>query len=501
MAKHRLRSLLGAIIISFLIVPSVFAVKGKETLPDEFPVQIAVDKLPLYFSPYVTSSLDLQYLHLFFDPLVRWGKNRQIEKRLVKNWKTIKPGIIRFNLKENVKFHSDNQLQSDDVIWTFAQIPKGHQDGHCFDGIVSIKKIGQYSFDVYSRLSEDQILDYFTHFFVLDSVFYQTKEMTINKPQSIITSRDKALSISGTGPYKIKEYNNSLNLDVVRNEEYWQGKSAIKELNFIKINSAKSRTFALLADDIDISEAVSNKMLKTVNMVDTKLVVEVPSEEVVFLSINSNRTPIFSQKIIRKAINFAINKEGMLKHLINGKGRVASVYSILNQDKIALPVYDYVKARRVLGKVKVPLELTLLLTPNPIENITEITNSLVNMMKMMGIKLLITQASNEDVWNRDFFAYDLTLSSWRSPLMNSDNIYHGLFFDSILSHYFATIFKPFKMGSSLSKHIDAFNQLQLSYQITPLLFQNKIWATNKRYNLTDIFSVNGIPYWHLLAIN
>ena len=59
-------------------------------------VQIAVDELPRSFSPYASSPLELQYAHLFFDPLVRWGKSKKIEKRLVNKWEVIRPGVMRF---------------------------------------------------------------------------------------------------------------------------------------------------------------------------------------------------------------------------------------------------------------------------------------------------------------------------------------------------------------------------------------------------------------------
>lgn len=87
-------------------------------------VIIAVTQLPENFSPYANSPLSLSYAHLFFDPLVRWGINGKLEKRLLRDWRVIKPGVIRFYLKNNIYFHSGNRLTSNDVLWSYAQIKK-----------------------------------------------------------------------------------------------------------------------------------------------------------------------------------------------------------------------------------------------------------------------------------------------------------------------------------------------------------------------------------------
>lgn len=490
--------LLTAVLLFLLPASFAVAVNDEQYNLATDSVQVAVDDLPVFFSPYAGSPLAPQYAHLFFDPLVRWGKEQQLEKRLVEEWENIKPGILRFYLKKNIKFHSGNILSSRDVIWTFSQILKESQARRFFEGIKLIKQVDRYSFDVYSTLSETQLLDYLTHFFVLDAAFYQGNKIDLNKAQAVITAQHKKLSISGTGPYTIKKYNSVLYLSVVSNKGYWQGAARVKELNFIKIKSADSRVFALLADDVDISESVSNTMIDIVNRITSKSLVEVLSQNVFFLTINEKRSAIFKHEKIRSAINLAINKEGMLKHIINGRGSIASVYTPLNQAERELPGYDLSKAKSLLNKVKIPLELTLLTLNDKTGNTLEIAAALVNMMKRLGVKLLISEVSDIDEWNKNLSAYDFSLSVWHSPLMNSNNVYHDLFVDSVLSHYLSMEFREEKIGNSLNKQVTFFEKMQQTHQVIPLLLQNKIWATDKKYNLPAIFSVNGIPYWHLL---
>ncbi len=502
----RLLSYLLTLMMLALLPVSVYAQHNETNSQASNIVQIAVDDIPVFFSPYASSALDIQYAHLFFDPLVRWGDKQQLEKRLLQKWKSIKPGITRFYLKKNIKFHSGNRLSSNDVIWTFSQILKEPQSRHFFEGIKQIKRVDRYSFDVYSSLSQAQVLDYLTHFFVLDSTFYRRNKIDADKAQDVVNARHNKLSISGTGPYKIKQYNPALHLNVVSNKDYWQGQAAIKELNFIKIKSANSRQFALLANDVDISASVSNKTVETVRFEKSKSLVEVISSNVIFLTINDKKSDVFKRSVARNAVHLAINQEGMLKHIINGMGSVSSTFTPLPQVQMELPNpqlpdYDVPRAKYLFSKIDMPEYLTLLVLVDEIGNTPEVAKALVNMMKRVGIKLIITEVTDVEEWHKQLFDYDFTLSVWQSPLMDRDNIYQDLFVDSALANYISVLFEKEKVADSIEKQAMLFEQIQQEHRIIPLFFQNQIWATDNKYNLATIFSVNGIPYWHLLTVN
>lgn len=468
-------------------------------------VQIAVADIPFFFSPYVRSPLPLGYAHLFFDPLLRWGDKRQLEKRLLSKWKTIKPSVTRFYLKKNIRFHSGHHLGSDDIVWTFAQILKEPQSRRFFIGIKSIKRVDQYSFDIVSALSQAQLLDYLTHFFVMDKRFYTRNKIDSNKSQAIVSTRDNQLSLSGTGPYKIKQYNPALHLHVESNLDYWQGQPAISELIFLKIKSPNSRLYALLANDVDMSESIPHQAIDSVRLAPSKSIVEVISSNVVFLTINDKKSAVFKRAVAREAALLSINRVGMLKHIGKGLGSVSATFTPLQQGatslpKQTLPDYDVARSKYIFTKIALPEQLTLLVLLDKVGNTTQIASALANMMKRVGIKLVITEVSSLQKWNTLLFDYDFSLSAWQSPLLESDNIYQDLFVSSASANFISDLFAREKNLDTRQKQARLFQQIQQEHRLAPLLFLNKIWATDKSYNLATIFSVNGIPYWHLLAV-
>ncbi|WP_169337225.1 ABC transporter substrate-binding protein [Psychromonas ossibalaenae] len=468
-------------------------------------VNIAVDEIPVYFSPYAAAAPALQFSHLFFDPLVRWGKNQQLERRLLKKWKTVKPGITRFYLKKNIKFHSGNKLSSRDVVWTFSEINKQQKSRLFFADITSIKRVNSSAFDVYSTLSTSQLLDYLTHFFVLDSKFYSKPQHALTTRQSMLTAPAKTLSISGTGPYIIKEYNPALHLKVVRNEKYWQEEAPLAELNFIKVKSATSRLFALLADDVDISESISSESADSVEISESKLLVQAESSNALFFTMNDIRRPVFKSTNARNALHLAINQEGMLKHIIHGMGSISSIFRPLEHTENPLPNpelpgYDVKTSKSLLSKVTMPKQLSLLVMADRNGSTNEVVQALTNMMRRIGIKLNTTEVNRTEEWNRLHSSYDFSLSVWQTALMDRDNIYQNLFTESHLSVFFSERFLEAKLEGSLEKQAVFFEKMQQSHLVIPLFSKNKVWGTDRKYNLQDIFSVNGIAYWQKLQL-
>lgn len=503
------------IVISFVcfFVGNIYAnheeslIQHKHLLLDNslIEVQIGVAALPINFYPYSDRQLDAQYAHLFFDPLVRWSVDKKIELRLVQQWSQLAPGVTRFHLKDNIIFHSGNPLTSNDILWTLVQIRLQTYANEFFAKIQSIKKVDKYTFDIYSELPTAQLLDYLTHFFVLDKKFYEQQQINLPAAQSNIPLQQNYLVLSGTGPYQVKQYNPLLHLRVAHFSHYWGGIVNIEGFNFIKIRSVDSRLFALLADDIEVAESVAKKNIDTVHFAPSKSLVEVDSSNVIFLTINDKRSDVLKRNTVREALRLSINEAGMLKHIANGLGSVNKHYIPLQQVDASetdnVVEYDLSSAKYILSKVDMPSQLSLLVMVDPIGNTPQVAKALVNMFKRIGLSLQITEVTSLQKWNELFSEYDFSLSTWQSPLLDSDNIYQNLFTHSTLSVYLDELFKENANSHDLRAKISLYQQAEKEHRVIPLLFLNKIWATDEKFKLSNIFSVNSIPYWHLLRKN
>lgn len=469
-------------------------------------ITVAIDKTPVSFNPFSDDSLmSQQFKHLLFDPLFRWNKDQKIEGRLVKRWERIDNKTMRFHLRQNVHFHSGNLLTTNDVLWSFSESKK-QSDNTFLKKLEWVKLIDKNSFEIKSSLTDIQLLDYLTNLFVLDSRFYQINTNLLETPPSIILPPIKNLSLSGTGPYQLQQYNPLLGIVVVANEHYWDNPPPITYFRFMRINKPQSRLFALLADDVQVSYSIPNTNEAELAEKSTKNLVKVPSSDVIFLAINDKLSPILKNKDVRKAIHLAINQQGMLKYILKDNGEVhpsvmalAENKSTNQDDKLVqiMPKYDLDKAQLLLKKLKLPEQMSLLVMLDDLGNTREVAGALAKMLKRIGIKVVIQEIRSDEIWKNTNLYYDFTVSTWQTQLMSQDNIYENLFLHSSLTNYLQDKFSQQKISNNFYSQSDYFKLLQKDDWVIPLFYQDKIWAQNNNFNLKEIFSGNGIPYWSL----
>lgn len=472
-------------------------------------ITVAIDKIPTSFNPFADEKLmSQQFKHLLFDPLFRWDKNQQLEARLVKQWKRIDKKTIRFSLRDNIQFHSGNTLTAKDVIWSFEQAKK-QNNLRFLNKVESIIYRNPNSFDVRSSLNDMQLLDYLTNIFVLDSDFYENNKNLLDTPPSIILPPINKLTMSGTGPYLVQQYNPVLGVVVVANNNYWNGKLPTQFFRFTRVNKPQSRLFALLADDVQVSYAIPNKFINELSVNTTKHLVQVPSSNAIFLTINDKLSPILKNKKAREAIHLAINQQGMLKYILKDNGQVQASVMGLSGDKfskqktkeiLVTPEYNLDKAKQLLKTVKLPQKMSLLVMLDEVGNTKKVADALTHMLDKVGIKVVIQEIDSEDVWNNTNLYYDLTVSSWQTSLMSRDNIYEDLFINSFVAGYLQDKFKLKGLDDNFQSQSKYFKSLQQNNWIFPLLYQDEIWAQNNKFNLQEIFSSNGIPYWSLFKV-
>ena len=315
--------------------------------------------------------------------------------------------------------------------------------------------------------------------------------------------------MSGTGPYLIQQYNPVLGMVVVANPNYWDGFPKVQFFRFMRINKPQSRLFALLADDVQVSYAIPNKSIDDLESNTSKNLVKVPSSNIVFLTINDKLSPILKNKEARDAIHLAINQAGLLKYILKDNGQVhPSVMALAEntfsekQDKTkeGMPEYDLNKSKALVKAMKLPKQMSLLVMLDDVGNTKKVAEALSKMLKRAGIVVSIQEISSEEIWKNTNLYYDLTVSTWQTQLMSKDNMYENLFLQSYLTGYLQDKFKALGLKNNFQQEVSYFKNLQQDNWVIPLFYQDRIWAQNDKFNLGEIFSSNGIPYWSLLEL-
>ena len=482
-------------------------------------IQIAVPALPKYLSPYADTPLAEQYSHLFFDPLVRWSNKKGIEKRLISKWRHKEKGRVRFYLKKNIKFHSGYSLTSHDIAWTFKHLQSYTKSKMLFSSISKIKIINNVTFDVYTKNTENELLDLLTHFFILDAHFYQKYKISANQKYGILYYQKRSdkklfLPISGTGPFKINSFNARLHLKVERNNAYWGKNSFFPLLDFVLIKSVQSRVYSLIAGDVAISTNVSNLLIKTINKSNQISLVSSPYAYRVLLMMNTKKVPELRDKNARYGLELAINRQGIVEHILKGYG--STYFPLLSKHAHTktvtisqTPASDLKRSKALLKGTLVPNHLSLLVMDTKLGTTKRTINALFNMFHRAGISLITKTVSTREAWNKNKDKYDLYLIAEESYFLEARNQYNELFKQGYLAEILnkninEDINKNVSMKNeviSVEQYIKKVNQTLDEKLIIPLFSQPSLYAGENKFNLNQIFSENGIPYWSDLKMN
>ncbi len=216
----------------------------------------------------------------------------------------------------------------------------------------------------------------------------------------------------GVGPWKFQSWKTGESITLVRNEAFhWgdtffenQGPPRADKLVIKFIPEVNTRANALETGTIDIAEVDGKEVKRFRNNPKFEVIEELNYGLGTGLLMNLKKEP-FQDLRVRQAINMAINKEAMVKAVLQGEGEVAhSALSpnIIGYDKAA-ETYDYtynpdeakklldaagwlVNGQGVREKNGKTLEVSFLTGPKKSE-----AELLQSMLKEVGIKVTINQ--------------------------------------------------------------------------------------------------------------
>jgi peptide/nickel transport system substrate-binding protein len=147
------------------------------------------------------------------------------------------------------------------------------------------------------------------------------------------TQKDHPL---GTGPFKFASYDSSQQvLDLQANPDYWEGAPRVPALRVRVISDMNALQAELRSGRVDISPLPTSLSPDAVKLLgqDPKLqVLQFTGSNLNLLTLNCSQPPLNDVRV-RQAIGYAVDREGMIRDLLLGQGKIA--HSILPEESWA----------------------------------------------------------------------------------------------------------------------------------------------------------------------
>src|SRR5918999_1585832 len=231
-----------------------------------------------------------------------------------------------FNLRKGVRFHDGSPFTVKDVI-------------HSYQRLLGDKKSPQrYAL---SDIAEMTAADDHTLILTTKQPTAMMVERLNNRNILSKTAADKYGSDvdqhpTGTGPYRFVSWQRDGQLVLTRNDDYWRGKAAIKEILTRKVPVE------------EIARIEKNPQTR---------IERAQGQHMYFLALSPIFKP-FDNKLVRQAYNYAIDPSVIIKHVYEGNGYVMDgpvASNVIGADpKIKRYPLDTVKAKELLAKAGYP---------------------------------------------------------------------------------------------------------------------------------------------------
>ncbi|HLR40184.1 MAG TPA: ABC transporter substrate-binding protein [Virgibacillus sp.] len=381
-------------------------------------------------SIYVTNQI--------YDTLVRYEEeSTEVKPALATDWEVSDDNLVwTFQLREDVTFHDGNEFTAEDVVYNFERWTTsseffyyGYMFGATEDNMKGIiDKV---------KATDDNEVE--IHLSEPNAPFLQTLAMPpfgIASPEAIEEyGEDYFKNPVGTGPFVFEEWVPDDSITVTKNEDYFGEAANVEKVIFRTIPDNGARFMELQAGSIDLMMGLNPQDIQTAEDDEDLQIIRRPSMNVSYMALNTDKEGPMSEKLVRQAINLAIDKEELLK-LYEGIGKPAknpippSLWGY--NDDIEDYEYDVEEAKALLAEAGYAdgfdIKLYTFANPRPYMPQPKVSaQAIQEMLKEVNINVEVI----ENDWDSHLTAtengeHDMAFLGWTGDNGDPDNFFYVL---------------------------------------------------------------------------
>ncbi|MDQ3194498.1 MAG: ABC transporter substrate-binding protein [Bacteroidota bacterium] len=399
--------------------------------------------------------------HQIYDLLVDLDSNLKVVPQLATRWEISEDGLLyTFHLRKGVMFQDNacfpngkgREFNASDVKYSFDRVCDPSTGTLGFDYYKN-KVVGANEFfdevTVARRESREPKLNGVAGYIVKDDstfqiqlkksfgpfIYYLSLGFAYIVPKEAVDKYGKNFFQNpvGTGPFIFVDWKPDLELNLKKNPNYWDRDAAGNQLPYLEaakfkfIKDLSQQMLEFRNGNLDECYRIPNESFKEVVNPQksltpeyTKFVLQrVPALADQFYGFLTTGK-VFNNEKVRQAFNYAIDRDKIMKFVLNGQGDTTGIYGVVPP---AMPDYDFkkikgytfdlTKAKELMEEAGFPNgkgfpEAVLQINSGGDRN-TQIAESIQNMLKEIGVnmKLNIIQFAqhldNIDAGRADFY--------------------------------------------------------------------------------------------------
>ncbi|MDI6782705.1 MAG: ABC transporter substrate-binding protein, partial [bacterium] len=441
-----------------------------------------------------------------FDGLTRTNDQLEIIPHLAEQWEySSDRKTLLIKLRTGVKFHDGVELTAEDVKFTYDAIMQPEVGSYLSSEFAAVDRIeveGRSHLRIFFKEPNTNFL-YTMRVGILPKHCLTFTDLT--NPHFEFNRHP-----IGTGPFKVETWTDAL-LTLTANPVYFLGKP---NLDRIMVRSLPNQTVMwtqLMTEQIDVTEDILPEDYKIL-LTNTKVQgYKTPTRHYYMVLLN-NRSPLFADPKVRRALNYAIDKQAIIDEVLLGEGTFSG--SIFPADSYlynrSVTKYEYQprvaqkllreagwvqdKKTRQLMKNGLPFEFTLLIDQDNILK-RQIALILDQQLQELGIKmhlksLPVSTLINDYLLPKKFDACiaemdTLYETNFGYVFFHSGQINHGLNAQSYRNPMLDTLYDQIQVTVDAEARKKLFDQIQYELAQNPpgifLFFPHRLAGVNKKF--------------------
>ncbi|MCK9614652.1 MAG: peptide-binding protein [Candidatus Omnitrophica bacterium] len=256
-----------------------------------------------------------------FNGLVKYDKDLTLIGDLAESWEISKDGLeITFHLKKGIKWHDGVEFTADDVLFGYKTIidektPSAYKEDFLQVKIAEV--VDKYTFKVTYDKPFAPALASWGSLVVLPKHILEKED---------ITKTSFSRNPVGTGPFKFKEWVPGQKVILTANPDYFEGRPYLDGVTIRIIPDPTTMFLELKTQGLDwigLTPLQYKKQTEDKFFNENYKKFKYPSFAYTYLGFNLKH-PWFSEKKVRQAIAYALDKEEIIKGVLLGMGSIST---------------------------------------------------------------------------------------------------------------------------------------------------------------------------------
>jgi peptide/nickel transport system substrate-binding protein len=250
-------------------------------------------------------------------------ESTQIVSGLAESWTVARDGLTyTFKLRKGIKFHDGTPFNAEAVKFSIErQIDPEHP----------AYKLGKYPFAnfFFGNVKAVEVMDDATVRFVLKEPRASFLAVLTAGAASIVSptavrkaGADYPLHPVGTGPFRFVSWDRGQRVVLEKNPSYWKFPVKLDRVIYRPIVEDQARLTELLTGSLDLIVGVPADFVAQLEGNARVSVLKQVGAHVWYLGINNQKKP-FDDKRVRQALNYAVNKDAIVRDVLKGTGAVS----------------------------------------------------------------------------------------------------------------------------------------------------------------------------------